>query len=365
MKREVCLRIRSVTTRPVVVPLSRPIRTASGTIAEAPLLLIDLETDEGVTGRAYLFGYQPFTPGPLAALVHTMVDVLRGDPLAPFDLDRKLRARFALLGTRGLSGMALSGVDMAAWDALARAASVPLVRLLGGAPKPVRAYLGNGFGVLPAAEIGAEAPRLAAEGLAAIKIRLGRPSLDEDLAALRAARRSLTDDVRLMADFNQSLTVREAIARGRALDDEGLTWIEEPVRADDFAGCAAVATAVRTPVQLGENFAGPLEMHAAARAGAADLLMADAQQIGGVTGWLRAAAVAHAFGLELSSHLFQEVSAHLLAVSPTADWLEYMPVADPVLREPLAPATGMVTAPDRPGIGLEWDEDAVRRYGAA
>ena len=152
------MRIRSVTTRPVVVPLSRPIVTASGTIAEAPLLLIDLETEEGVTGRAYLFGYQPFTLGPLAALVQTMVDVLRGDAVAPFDLDRKLRARFTLLGTRSLSGMALSGVDMAAWDALARAASVPLVRLLGGAPKPVRAYLGNGFGVLPAAEIGAEAP---------------------------------------------------------------------------------------------------------------------------------------------------------------------------------------------------------------
>jgi mandelate racemase len=93
--------------------------------------------------------------------------------------------------------------------------------------------------------------------------------------------------------------------------------------------------------------------------------MADAQQIGGVTGWLRAAAVAHAFGRELSTHLFQEVSAHLLAVTPTADWLEYMPLADPVLREPLALDRGTVTAPDRPGTGLEWDEDAVRRYATA
>jgi mandelate racemase len=261
--------------------------------------------------------------------------------------------------------MALSGVDMAAWDALARAASVPLVRLLGGAPKPVRAYLGNGFGVLPVAEIGGEGPRLAAEGFGAIKVRLGRPSLAEDVAALRAARRSLPDEVRLMADFNQSLTVREAIVRGRALDDEGLSWIEEPVRADDFPGCAQVTAAVRTPIQLGENFSGPLELHAAASAGAGDLLMADVQQLGGVTGWLRAAAVAHAFGRELSSHLFQEVSAHLLAVSPTADWLEYMPLADPVLREPLAPARGMVTAPERPGTGVEWDEDAVRRYAVA
>jgi mandelate racemase len=359
------MRIRGVTTRPVVVPLSRPIVTASGTIAEAPLLLIDLETDGGVTGRAYLFGYQPFTLGPLGALVRAMVDMVRGETLAPFELDRTLRARFTLLGTRGLPGMALSGVDMAAWDALARAAAVPLVRLLGGAPRAIRAYLGNGIGVLPVAGIGAEALRLAAEGLGAIKIRLGRPSLADDVAAVRAARRSLPDEIRLMADFNQSLTVREAIARGRALDDEGLDWIEEPVRADDFPGCARVTAAVRTPIQLGENFAGPLEMHAAASAGAGDLLMADAQQIGGVTGWLRAAAVAHAFGRELSTHLFQEVSAHLLAVTPTADWLEYMPLADPVLREPLKLDRGMVTAPDRPGSGLEWDEDAVRRYATA
>jgi L-alanine-DL-glutamate epimerase-like enolase superfamily enzyme len=133
---EASMRIRGVTTRPVVVPLSRPIVTASGTIAEAPLLLIDLETEEGVTGRAYLFGYQPFTLGPLGALVQAMVDMVRGDAVAPFELDRKLRARFTLLGTRSLPGMALSGVDMAAWDALARAASVPLVRLLGARRGP-------------------------------------------------------------------------------------------------------------------------------------------------------------------------------------------------------------------------------------
>jgi mandelate racemase len=356
------LRIRDVATRAVLVPMSRPIRTASGTIAEAPLLLLDLHTEEGVTGRTYLFGYQPFMLRPLADLVHAMTAMIRGDEVAPVELDRKLRGRFALLGARSLNGMALAGLDMAAWDALARAIGVPLVTLLGGTRRPVRAYLGNGIGVVPVDDVGGEATRLAGEGLAAIKIRLGRAAFDQDLAAVRAARRSLPDAVRLLADFNQSLSVREAIARGRALDDEGLGWIEEPVRADDFPGCARVAAEVRTPIQIGENFAGPFEMQAALQAAASDLVMVDAQQIGGVTGWLRAAALAHAFGRELSSHLFQEVSAHLLAVSPTADWLEYMNVADPILREPLVPAGGTVTPADRPGIGLDWDDQAVRRY---
>jgi len=356
------LHVRDVETRAVIVPMSRPIRTASGTISEAPLLLIDLRTDEGVTGRSYLFGYQSLTLAPLAELVRSMAAMVKGQVLVPLELDRALRARFALLGTSGLTGMALSGLDMACWDALACALGVPLARALGGAPRPVRAYLGNGIGVIPLAEIGDETAKLAGEGLGAIKIRLGRPALGEDVAAVDAARRRMPDAVLLMADFNQSQSVAEAIRRGEALDDRGLFWIEEPVRADDFRGCASVAAALDTPVQIGENFTSPFEMHEALRQGASDFVMVDAQQIGGVTGWLRAAALAHTFGKALSSHLFQEVSAHLLAVTPTGEWLEYMNVADPVLAEPLTLVDGMITAPSRPGTGLTWDEAAVRRY---
>jgi mandelate racemase len=355
------LRVRGVRTQRVVVPMSRPIRTASGTVAEAPLLLIDLVTDAGVTGRSYLFGYQPLTLAPLAELVGALGAMIEGDPVAPFDLDRKLRARLALLGARGLTGMALSGIDMAAWDALACAAGVPLVTLLGGRPRPIPAYLGNGIGIVPPGEIGDEAARLVGEGLGAIKIRLGRPAFADDLAAVRAARKAIPADVSLMADFNQGLTVTEAVRRGRALDDEGLYWIEEPVRAADFRGCARVAAAVRTPIQLGENFSGPAETLEALAADASDFVMVDAQQIGGVTGWQRAAALAGAFGKEVSSHLFQEISAHLLAVTPTCHWLEYMNLADPILVEPLSVATGCLQAADRPGVGLAWDEAAVAR----
>jgi len=167
----------------------------------------------------------------------------------------------------------------------------------------------------------------------------------------------------LMTDFNQGLSVAEAIKRGRMIDDEGgVAWIEEPVRADDFAGNAKVARELATPIQIGENFMGPEQMAQALAAQACDYCMPDAQRIGGVTGWMRAAALAQAAGMEMSSHLFPEVSSHLLAVTPTCHWLEYVDWADAILEEPLVVKDGHARIPDRPGIGLRWDEKAVKRY---
>jgi len=160
------------------------------------------------------------------------------------------------------------------------------------------------------------------------------------------------------------LLLAEALARGRMIDDEGgVLWIEEPIRADDFSGCKRVRDEIRTPIQIGENFMGPEQMAQALAAGACDYVMPDAQRIGGVTGWMRASALAQAAGLEMSSHLFPEVSAHLLAVTPTAHWLEYVDWADAVLEEPLRVKAGMVQLPERPGVGIAWNEEAVRRYG--
>jgi mandelate racemase len=358
----VALRVTGVVARPVVAPLRRPLRVSAGAVTQAPLLLVDLQTDGGITGRAYLIAYHAFALDPLRGLVTALGEMVRGDPLAPFDLERKLRARLTLLGPHNLTGLALAGLDMAAWDALAVAQGLPLATLLGGRPRPVPAYNSNGLGIMPPGEAAAEAEELLAEGFRAVKIRLGRPTLEEDLAAVRAVRARIGGDVVLMSDFNQALSVNEAIRRGQALDAEGLYWIEEPVRQDDHAGCARVAAALRTPVQIGENFSGPLDMQAALQARAADFVMPDVQRIGGVTGWMRAAALAHGAGLECSSHLFPEVSAHLLAVTPTAHWLEYMDWADPILVDPPRVTAGTLTASARPGIGLTWDEDAVARY---
>jgi len=145
-------------------------------------------------------------------------------------------------------------VRAACWDASAIAAGLPLVRMLGGVPKPVPAYNSNGLGLMAPEAAADEAEALLEGGFRAIKLRLGYPGLDADLAAVRAVRRRVSGNILLMVDFNQALTVAEAIRRGRALEGEGIYWIEEPIRHDDYPGNAEVAGALATPCRSARTF---------------------------------------------------------------------------------------------------------------
>jgi len=273
-------------------------------------------------------------------------------------IERTLQRHFRLLGPQGLTGIAMAGIDMALWDARARACGVPLVTLLGGAPTPIPAYAS--LRAMSPESAAAEAQETLTLGFTALKVKIGRGDLAADLATIRAVRRAVGDGVRLMVDYNQSLTVPDAIDRARALDEEGLFWIEEPTRADDYAGHARIALATKTAIQLGENWWGPHDAAKSIAAGASDHAVLDVMKLGGVTGWLRAAALVEAAGLPASSHAFPEFSVHLLGVTPTCHWLEYLDHVGPILTEPVRIVDGQALTPDRPGSGLEWDEDAVR-----
>jgi mandelate racemase len=192
---------------------------------------------------------------------------------------------------------------------------------------------------------------------------LGYASCEEDLAALRAAKTAVPSSVEIMADYNQGLSLPEAMIRGAALDTAGgLAWIEEPIRADDFTGAQQLAYHWNTPLMLGESFWGPGEMMSALATRACDRVMPDLMRIGGVTGWLAASALAHTYNIPMSSHLFPEVSAHMMAVTPTADWLEYSDWAEPILATPLGIKRGYAVLTESPGNGLEWDEKAIKKY---
>ena len=358
------LTIKGLRVRPVDVPLTPPLQTAAGPFRSAPLVLLDLLTEEGVTGRAYLFAYTPAALGPAAMMAANLEPLVRGQPLAPTALGQAA-ARFKLLGTQGLVGMALGLLDMAAWDAHARALGLPLVRLLGGSGKertPRYASL-RGW---TAAELAEEAGQAAAMGFRAVKLKFGHPTLEAELDVLRAVRGAVGDGVQVFVDPNQAFTVPEAIRRVPAYDDAGVAWLEEPVRAEDLAGHAAIAAAARLPVQRGENDWNPHDVARSLAAGASDLLMPDVNKVGGVSGWMRAAALAEAVGVPVSSHLFVEFSSHLLAATPARHWLEWLDIARPILAEGSPEIEGGCGIPlASPGAGLVWDEAAVARYAVS
>ncbi len=357
------LTLRSIRARAVVVKLRRPIVARIMTITDWPLILIDLETEEGITGRSYIGPYGARFAKYLLPVLDDFGELFKGQPVAPTEMYERARKSLHLLGYSGVSMVAVSGLDMAAWDALAQAQKLPLCVALGGTLGSARAYNSNGLWLSASSAISEEAIRLRDEGgFSGLKLRLGRERVCDDVAAIEKVRQAVGPDAHLMADFNQGLSMHEASLRLPALDELGLAWIEEPVLYENLTGSALLASQLKTPIQLGENFYGPRDLQQALAMKACDFVMPDLMRIGGVTGWLRSAAIAATDGVPFSSHLYPEFSAHLLRVTPNAHWLEWQDWADPVLQRPFPVKNGMVEIPDTPGAGIQWDEAAVSHY---
>ena len=352
-----------VVIRPVAIPMRRPIVAKVGTYPEWPFILIDVYTKEGVVGHSYLEPYLKNAVRYIGPAIEDMARAFAGRRLAPLDMYRDVMGTLHLLGRQGVSVIAAAGLDMAIWDALAKAAGLPLAAMLGGTTGRIRTYNTNGLWLIPHEQLADQAAELVAEGsFNAIKIRLGRQTIGDDVRAIDSVRQAIGPQVQLMSDFNQGQTLQDALLRMHALDDQGLYWFEEPVVFDSYAQSAQLARELKTPVSIGENIYGPRSFLDAVQAQAADVYMPDLMRIGGVTGWMRAAAIAGAAALPLSSHLYPEVSAHLLRASESADWLEYRDWGNPIIAEPFALADGHVTVPDRPGNGIAWVESAVKKF---
>jgi mandelate racemase len=359
------LTFKSIRARAVILKLKRPVVARIATIPDWPMILIDLFTEEGVVGRSYLEPYTIKTMRYLIPALHDFGEMLKGRRVAPAELYDLARKSLHFVGYQGQSMIAVSGLDMAAWDALARASNMPLCVLLGGSVGPVKAYNSNGLWLQPPPTLASDALALRDEGgFTGLKLRLGRDCARDDLAAIEAVRVAVGADMELMADFNQGLNLADALQRCHMIDDLGLAWIEEPIVYDNLDGYVQLAAEVKTPIQIGENFYGPRDLHTALQRKACDLVMPDFMRIGGVTGWLRAAAIAGAAGIPMSTHLYPEVAAHVMRVTETAHWLEWQDWADPILQQPYQISDGMLHIPNAPGVGLDWNEDAVKAHRA-
>ncbi len=326
------LTVRSLRVRGVELPSARPLETAAGTLNSFPFTLIDLQTNEGPLGRAYVSTYTP--EGNAAVLAAFAALDIAGRALKTLTDD--LVPRFFFTGVAGVIAYVLGGLDMAAWDALARGAGLPLATLLGGAPNPVPAY-----GSLSSRTAG-DAESRAAEGFDALKVKSADATVIQRVRDL---------GVGVMVDLNQQ--PHDDLAW---LDAQGLIWIEEPLPAQDVMAYAELTADTKTPIQAGESWWSADEAGLNIESRATDLVMPDLARIGGVTGFLRVAA----HGLPISSHMYPEVSAHVLAALRNAHYLEHLDKAAPLLQQPLQLRDGKAI----PGAPLEWDESAVARFSA-
>jgi len=347
------MKITRVVTHRLSVPLARPIKTSIHDIRALDTVVVEMQTDAGAVGSGFCFALGPHRARAMAAMVEDLAPLYEGqDPLAARSRYDAAWRSLTFVGHAGIGVIALAPLDTACWDLAAQAAGVPLYRLLGGTRTRVPAYASSGLWLDRSLdELVREAETFLKQGHRAMKMRLGR-SAKEDLERARSLRHVLSPEIKLLADVNQGWDEATAIRTGRALEELGLFWLEEPVAYDDLAGSARVAAALDTPIASGETEYGPAGMQRYLDARAADILMPDLQRMGGITGYLKAAALCEAAHTPLSSHLFMEASVHVLASAPHALIMEHMDWFQDLFDAPLALADGQVTVPDKPGIGV-------------
>ena len=330
-------------------------------------LFVHIHTDGGVEG----LGVGQASPGVRQVIEHGLKDLLIGQD--PFDIERLWDAMFWRVrgyGRKGLAFCALSAVDIALWDLKAKALGLPLFKLLGPFRDSVPIYGSGGWTNFTVDELTAEAMGWVEQGIKRVKIKVGKDfgqSEREDIQRLEAVRRAVGDDVAIYIDANNGYYAKQAIYMAKEFERYQVGWFEEPVLADDIDGLAKVAAATSIPVATGEHEYTKYGFRELISRGGADIVQPDVGRVGGVTEWMKVAHLAHSFDLPVAPHSVQLVHLHLACATPNLKVVEYMNVGlagDRVwYTEFPDQKDGMWSPyPDRPGLGLELDPDAVARY---
>lgn len=355
--------ISDIRTHLVSAPFTDPPKTGFLRFEAIDLLIVEIETASGVVGTGHL---HPLAGGlrTLQCCIEEMLKplLIGEDARNVEELWRKMWRATFIQGRMGITVMAMSALDIALWDAIGRQAGEPLWRLWGGKPDPLPIYGSGCYRGLGHDGMIEKAERYVAWGFSAIKMQVAHiHTHDEDVANVRDMRAALGDDIEIMIDVNQGWTADEAISVGRRIDDYAISWLEEPVIADDFDGYHRIADAIRTPLAGGENHFTHHDFKPFFQSGKVPILQPDIMR-GGYTELRNIADKANAVGLKFAPHLFPELSVHLNASVPNAHWLEYMGWYDHLWVEPLTPAGGTVTPPGRPGHGMDFKPELLTDF---
>nr|WP_276084308.1 mandelate racemase/muconate lactonizing enzyme family protein [Nonomuraea thailandensis] len=371
-------RIRHVALSSVTLPLDVPISDAKvltgrqKPMTEIAFLFAEISTEDGHSGTGFSYSKRAGGPAQYAHAKEVGENLLGQDPSDIGKVYESLLWAGASVGRSGVATQALAAIDVALWDLKARRAGLPLAKLLGAYRDSVRTYnTSGGFLHAPIEEVKARATQSLADGIGGIKIKVGQPDMKEDLRRLAAVREHLGDGVPLMVDANQQWDRASALRFGRAVEDLGLVWIEEPLDAYDAEGHAQLAAALDTPIATGEMLSSVAEHVRLIEARAADIIQPDAPRVGGITPFLRLATLADHAGLQLAPHFAMEIHLHLAAVYPREPWVEHFEWLNPLFNERLETRDGRMIVPDRPGLGFtlsdqcrKWTVDSVE-FGKA
>ena len=350
--------IESIETNHFLLPLTHPMSDAShGVMTHFEVVLVKLQSDCGLAGHGYTY-----TIGCGGSAIRSLIDNDLTPLLLGADANRieaiwdRMWWRLHYIGRGGLVSFAMSAVDIALWDLQAKRDNLPLWKLLGGYSPEVRAYAGGIDLQLGPEELVEQTDCNLSKGFRAIKIKVGRAKLSEDVERLRAVRHCIGPDMPLMVDANMRYSVEQAVSAARKFRDLDVYWFEEPTIPDDYKGMARIATEGGLPIAAGENLHTIYEFRHTIEDAKIAFPEPDVSNIGGITNWMRVAKLAHAHNLPVTSHGVHELHLHLLAAIPNASFLEVHSFGlERFIKNPPKLCDGYMKASDAPGHGVLFD----------
>ena len=360
------MKITGLQTHFVKLPSGPTLAGIADKADQYTFITLELRTDEGVEGIGVTF-----FGGGLAATLKSAVDQLGAltigeDPLRPEAVVEKLRGAAKGSGPAGIFTLACTAIDIALWDIKGKALNQPVWKLLGGFRDRVPCYASGALTRdLTLDEVVSAGPKLVDKGFRQMKTQMALPGKTNariEADRMRRVREAIGPDIDLMCDINQRWSVQQAISFGKRVEEVGLYWLEDVTACDDYDGLARVSAALDTPVAGGEYVYGPVSFRHMMEARSVDIIMVDLMRAGGITQWMKIAAMAEAFNLALVSHLVPEIHVHLVAAVPNGLTVEYMPRALRLYKETPKIEDGMLVVPQKPGLGLEFDPEIFKRY---
>jgi L-alanine-DL-glutamate epimerase-like enolase superfamily enzyme len=362
---EVSMKISRVTVEVLETPVELTYVAAGNAVGSNWHVLCRVDTDDGVQGIGFAVATRPTLVNTLARTAQELGQLVVGMNVMEIEAVRaRMERAGGWVGPGGMLSMAIATVDIALWDAVGKTLGQPLYRLLGGHRDRVRAYASDALWYsMPLDALARSARHHVARGYRTLKLRLGHEARPEaEVARVRAVREAVGPGVQIMVDATESWNEAQAVTFGRALQEEGIIWLEDPVSHQNLAGLAHLAQVLDIPVAAGEHLYGLDPFQKTFDARAVDIAIIDLARVGGITPWMKVAAIAQAKGIPVAGHVIPEVHVHLLAAVPNGYLVEYMPRSEPIFRTRLALQDEHLIAPEAPGLGVELDEAAVERY---